>query len=550
MAWWREARFGMFIHWGLYAIAAGEWNGEAVNGAGEWIMDTAKITPAEYEKLAARFNPVGFDATEWARIAEDAGMKYVVITTKHHDGFCLFDSKHTAYDVMDATPFKRDIMKELSEAVRSRGLRMCWYHSIMDWHHPEARGDAFPAYEEVMRSQVRELLTNYGPIGVMWFDGEWISEWTTERGNRLYELCRQAQPGVIINNRVGKGRQGMQGLTAEGDHPGDFGTPEQEVPETGLPGIDWESCMTMNDTWGFKTSDLNWKSADTLIDTLVDVVSKGGNFLLNVGPTAEGRIPEASIERLAAMGRWLRMNGEAIYSAGPSPFRDLAGAKCTTRPGALYIHIPVGTSAVELPGLMNEITAASLLGDPSVAVSILRTGRAVEVRLPPGGNAGPGPRVVRLSIAGAPAVVQPPDPAAEPDPEGTIVLAAPAATIRGESARYEAGPGRECIGFWTRVEDEVAWPVGGIGAGPYRVVLEYACAAGQEGSVVRVGHGATELEFTVTSTGGWGRFRRAELGVIAMADGSDREIRVKPVSIPKGAVMNLRSLRLLPAGAR
>lgn len=550
MSWWREDRFGLFIHWGLYAIPAGVWEGAPVNGAGEWIMDTAKIPPSEYEKLAPRFNPGRFDAAEWARIADDAGMKYVVITTKHHDGFCLFDSKHTDYDVMGASPLHRDIMKELSEAVRARGMRMGWYHSIMDWHHPDAKGEAFAAYEPVLRAQVEELLTNYGPIGVMWFDGEWIGEWTTDRGKSLYDLCRRLQPATIVNNRVGKGRQGMQGLTAEGDHPGDFGTPEQEVPETGLPGVDWESCMTMNDTWGFKTADGNWKSADTLIDTLVDIVSKGGNFLLNVGPTAEGLIPPESVERLAAMGRWMRVNGESIYGAGASPFTDLGWGHCTTKPGSLYLHIRGGETSVELPGLMNEVTGAALLGDASASVKVQQTARGVKVGLPARHENGPGPRVVRLSIAGTAAVVAEPQAAAAPDPEGTIVLRAADARVEGTTARYEPGATRDSIGFWTNAEDEVAWPAAAAGPGVYRVVVEYACASGQDGSVVRIGDMGAGVEFTVASTGSWGKFRRVDLGEVKLGDVQDRVVRVKPLSMPLGAVMNLRSVRLIPANAK
>jgi alpha-L-fucosidase len=375
IAWWRRARFGMFIHWGLYAIPAGVWNGREFTGAGEWLMEQAMIKPADYEPLAAQFNPRGFDANEWARLAKDAGMQYVVITTKHHDGFCLFDSAHTRYDVMDATPFRRDIMRELSNAVRGQGLTMGWYHSIMDWHHPDANAAHWARYAPVMRAQVRELLTNYGPIGVMWFDGEWVPEWTTEQGWALDRLCRELQPGVLVNNRVGKGRNGMQGLNVAGEHPGDFGTPEQEVPAAGLPGVDWESCMTMNDTWGFKTADTNWKSSTRLIHTLIETASKGGNFLLNVGPDAQGRIPEASVERLREMGAWLRVNGASIYGSSASPLagiNDWSGPPlppCTLGEDGrtLYVHLlsrPTG-DRVELPTASTKAMGAYRLGDPN-----------------------------------------------------------------------------------------------------------------------------------------------------------------------------------------
>ncbi|MBN1893459.1 alpha-L-fucosidase [bacterium] len=324
MAWWREARFGLFIHWGLYAVPAGKYKGEEVWGTGEWIMNSAPIPVPEYEAYAARFNPVHFNADEWAGLAADAGMKYLVITSKHHDGFCLWDSKISGYDVMDRTPFKRDILRELSEACRRRGIRFCLYHSIMDWHHPDAQGIFYPAYntsktnpgfqryvDTYLKPQLEELVSGYGPLGVLWFDGQWINDWTLQTGRDLYRFVRSLQPDIIVNNRVGKGGTGLSGRKEES--VGDFGTPEQEIPPQGLLGVDWESCMTMNDTWGFRESDLNWKSDTTLIWNLAETASKGGNFLLNVGPTAQGLIPQASVDRLHRMGQWLRINGEAIY---------------------------------------------------------------------------------------------------------------------------------------------------------------------------------------------------------------------------------------------
>ncbi|MFH1999395.1 MAG: alpha-L-fucosidase, partial [Planctomycetota bacterium] len=319
--WWREARFGMFIHWGLYAIPAGEWNGETNHA--EWIRTTARIPIEEYDQFVDQFNPVQFDADEWVRIAREAGMKYIVITSKHHDGFCLFDSKYTDYDVM-STPFKRDIMKELADACHRQGMPICWYHSIMDWHHPDylprrewetrsAEGADFDRYVTYMKNQLGELVGRYGKIGVLWFDGEWEGTWEHEHGAALYDYVRGLQPDIIINNRVDKGREGMEGMNKSGKYRGDFGTPEQQIPATGLPGVDWETCMTLNGHWGYNKNDHDWKSAKDLIRKLADIASKGGNFLLNVGPTAEGLIPQPSVEPLQAMGAWMKQNGEAIY---------------------------------------------------------------------------------------------------------------------------------------------------------------------------------------------------------------------------------------------
>ena len=324
MDWWRDATFGLFIHWGPYAVPAGEYKGKVVTGVGEWIMHNANIPIPEYEAYVKGLNPTSFDAKEWVRIASDAGVKYIIITSKHHDGFCMWDSKFTSYDIMDAAPFKRDVLKELSEACKAAGIRFGVYHSIMDWHQPDAeskkdyphqqsKNPNFARYRETyLKPQLAEILAKYDP-DIFWFDGEWIPEWTEPDGKDLYGFLRGIKPSLIINNRVGKGRAGMQGMNKYKDAAGDFGTPEQEILES-TSEHDWESCITMNKSWGFKRSDSNWKSADTLIHQLIKIAAKGGNYLLNVGPTAEGLIPQASVERLAEMGKWLRLNGEAIYA--------------------------------------------------------------------------------------------------------------------------------------------------------------------------------------------------------------------------------------------
>ena len=367
MKWWREARFGMFIHWGLYSVPAGEWNGQKVRGYAEWIMNRARIPKAEYEKLQKRFNPTKYDAKAWVSLAKRAGMKYIVITSKHHDGFCLFNSEYTDYD-MAGTPYQRDLLKPLADECRRQGLKICWYHSIMDWHHPKAKGDTFGEYVEHMKKQCRELLTHYGDIGVMWFDGEWIKEWSAEQGVELEKYLRAIQPNLIVNNRVGKRKRS----------PGDFGTPEQKIPATGMPGWDWETCMTINHTWGYSKHDENWKSTDDLIRKLIDVASKGGNFLLNVGPTAEGLIPQASVERLEGVGRWLDVNGEAVYGTRASVLKNTPWGRCTTRLGKLYLHVfqwPAG-GRLQVDELKTPVKRAYLLADPKKQALDVKQGDA------------------------------------------------------------------------------------------------------------------------------------------------------------------------------
>ncbi|MDH5706779.1 MAG: alpha-L-fucosidase [Candidatus Aminicenantes bacterium] len=424
MSWWREARFGLFIHWGLYALPAGEWKGETRHA--EWILTTAQIPVNEYEKFASRFNPVMFNAREWVRIAKDAGMKYIVITSKHHDGFCLFDSNLTDYDVVDSTPFKRDILKELADECRKQGIKMCWYHSIMDWHHPDylprrnwekrsAEGADFDRYVEYMKGQVKELVTNYGEIGVLWFDGEWEHTWDFERGHDLYQYVRSLQPNIIINNRVGKGRAGMTGTYDPETASGDFGTPEQEIPATGL-GYDWETCMTMNDHWGYNKNDHNWKSKEDLIRKLVDIASKGGNFLLNVGPTAEGLFPQPSIERLQAMGQWMRVNGESIYATTASLFSKLDWGRSTTKKDKLFLHVfdwPQD-GALRVPGLVSQANSVYLLADPQTRLDIAYEHGSAVISVP---DEAPDPvvSVIVLEFDGKPEVVREPEISAEND---------------------------------------------------------------------------------------------------------------------------------------
>ena len=350
MEWWRDAGFGLFIHWGAYAVPAGIHNGKESKEVGEWIMHSLNIPGSEYEEYVKQFNPVKFDAKKWVATAKNAGVKYIVITSKHHDGFCLWDSKVTEYDIMDASPFKRDILKELTDACKAAGIRMCFYHSIMDWHQPDAESKKSYAHqntenpdwnkyrETYLKPQIKELLTNYDP-GVMWFDGEWIPEWTEDQGKDLYNFIKEVNPKIIINNRVGKGRKGMQGMNEYEDAAGDFATPEQEILE-GTSNYDWESCMTMNDTWGYKKNDQNWKSSGDLIKNLIDVAAKGGNYLLNIGPMADGQIPKESVDRLGEMGKWMKVNNEAIYNTrSRSDYKEGDRIKYTVSKDNAYTYL-------------------------------------------------------------------------------------------------------------------------------------------------------------------------------------------------------------------
>lgn len=311
MQWFSEANYGMFIHFGLYSQLGGVWKGKAYDGYAEWIQSNADIASQEYAMLTATFNPKDFNADFIAQTAKKAGMKYIVITTKHHEGFCLWDSKYTTFDV-ESTPFKRDILKELSIACRKYGLKFGTYYSIIDWHHPSQErnldgNDPWGWWGEVrmkqgkkqeyvtyMKNQIKELIENYDS-DIMWFDGDWVEWWNLETGADLYQYIRTLKPSIIINNRVSK----------RGQFNKDFGTPEQEHPGGKLRHF-WEACYTMNDSWGFKSNDTNWKNPENVFSKLQDINLNGGNLLLNVGPDGNGTIPGKSVEILLEVGEKLK----------------------------------------------------------------------------------------------------------------------------------------------------------------------------------------------------------------------------------------------------
>ncbi len=372
--WFRDARFGMFIHWGIYAIPA----------RGEWVKYQEKMTDEEYREYFENFDPVDYNPAEWAKLAKQAGMKYAVITAKHHDGFCLFDSKYTDYKATN-TPAGRDLIREFVDAFRAEGLKIGFYYSLLDWHHPgyPVDGDCvihpmtgkegysnedrdFNSYLEYMHNQTRELLTNYGKIDIMWFDFS-CGEMTGEKweATKLVKMTRELQPGIIIDNRLG----GNMELENPEYYAGDFEGPEQIIPkgpivdELGRP-IPWEACITLNNNWGYARNDDEYKSAGTVIKTLVNCVSKGGNLLLNVGPDARGRIPMESVKVLKETGQWMEENAESIYDCEAAEFEKPEWGRYTQKGKLLYAHVfDQSIGQICLEGLKNKVESATLLRD-------------------------------------------------------------------------------------------------------------------------------------------------------------------------------------------
>jgi alpha-L-fucosidase len=341
MKWWHEAKFGMFIHWGLYSVV----------GRHEWVMEMEGIPAQEYEQLAKQFNPKPNAARDWARLAKRAGQRYMVMTTKHHEGFCLFDTKTTDYCAPKQAA-GRDLVKEYVDAARAEGLRVGFYYSLMDWHHPDgarcAEDEAARRrFVDYIHTHIRELLTNYGKIDILWYDVSWPLEAKGWESERMNQMVFQLQPDIIVNNR--------------NKLPGDFSTPEQRI-EAAEAGRAWEACMTMNDSWGYHKNDDAWKTPKQVIRNLITCAHDGGNYLINIGPKGDGSIPEESVRIMTTVGQWMDKNGQALYGADRcQPTRCRFGS-FSRKGNTLFLHIQSWPgSTVALAGLMNKVKSARLL---------------------------------------------------------------------------------------------------------------------------------------------------------------------------------------------
>lgn len=545
MAWWRKARFGLFIHWGLYSVPAGVYKGRTQEGnLGEWIMNGLKIPIDEYEELANDFNPVDFDANEWVRIAKQAGMKYIVITTKHHDGFAMYHSKVSKWNIVDATPFGRDPMKELARACKEQGLRLGFYYSqAQDWYHaggisderawdPSQAGDWNDYVRNIAAPQVREILTNYGGIAEIWWDSAKYAQ-SIEGVEMLAEATRE-QPAIVANGRLGMGRKG------------DFNTPEQWIPASGQEGA-WEACMTMNKTWGYRSDDPDWKPAEDLLCKLVDIASKGGNFLLNVGPKSDGTFPQESVDRLRFIGDWMALNSESIYATSSGPFPRLDWGCATAKRGAgsstLYLHVFDWPSdgALSVPGLRNVVTSARLLATDQM-LDVDRNGDDVTILLTPDAP-DPTVSVIKLELKGA-LDVDPRWPTHGDDGAITLDMDWVAVNNRAQKwpqARIEGEGDDSHIENWIDGKVSLEWPFSVDAVGAYQATL--TVAPGKANDIELSVDGSSMLT-SALPVGKGAKSRQLVLGEIRFDDPGFHTVALRPADVDAWTGARVYSLRL------
>lgn len=554
--WFKDAKFGMFIHWGPYSKLAGEWNGRQLpqGEIAEWIMQKFQIPVAEYHKVASKFNPTKFNAEEWVTLAKHAGMKYLVITAKHHDGFAMYHSKASNYNIIDYTPFTRDIFDELSKACQEAGIKFCFYYSHReDWDHPYAYGnfwdydssqtnsdfmdypDLFRRYlDEKAKPQIQELLSNYGPIGLVWFDR---GMYTQEQGKEFVDLVHSIQPECLVNGRVGHYNKELLG---------DY----QNMNDNGMPigGIEeyWESPQTLNDTWGYSKYDHNWKSAEEVIRNMLIIVSKGGNYLLNIGPTGEGIIPQPSVDILTEVGNWMQKNSESIYETSPSPFsQELTWGYSTLKGNKIYLHVfewPEN-SHLELEGLNNQINNVFLLVNKSETLPFQRDEENKLLISLPKKPADAINTVVVLEIMGKPDI----DPVIiEQEINKTITLDYLTATTVGNAVKRYNRKGEFHISKMQRPEDIIKWQINLNTPGMYDIFISYATSPEWENSEYIVKTDLEQITGITKPSDEWYEYRTEMIGQLNFTESGKIIVQIHPATQLQNSLMFFRSMKLIP----
>jgi len=550
--WFRDAKFGMFIHWGPYSQLAGEWNGRQVpvGRNAEWIMKELQIPVSEYRNMAKSFNPVEFDAREWVKMAKSTGMKYIVITAKHHDGFAMYKSEVSPYNIYNWTPFNQDPLKELAEACSEEGIKFCVYYSHReDWDHPGGYGndwdydndwgqdiydpEKFNIYlEEKAKPQLRELLTNYGPVGLVWFDR---GMYTREQGLEFVSLVKNIQPAALINGRVGHYYQ---------EFIGDYqSTNDNGMPPGGLEEY-WETPQTLNETWGYSKFDSLWKSPEDIIIRLAEVVSRGGNYLLNIGPKGSGSIPDTTIKIFNEVGKWMERNSESIYGTSANPFGELSWGYCTVKGNKLYLLVKEWPheGRLTVPGLLSRVKSAYSLTDRNNTISINKHENITYIDLP----AKPADTPVSVIVLEIEDKLQVATQVVNQDENGEILLNYLTASTKGNaSTRYNRKGGFH-ISKWTGPDDTVEWIINIDRPGKFRLSLEYSANREWEGKKYEIKAGDQFFEKRVISTTGLFEYYEFPAGYIDLKESGQYSLKINPAENDTTYLMYLKTIKLIP----
>jgi alpha-L-fucosidase len=560
--WFRDAKFGMFIHWGMSSELGGIWDGERYYGITEWLMRRGEVMSADYMRAAAKFNPVDFDAAEWVATAKAAGARYIVITSKHHDGFAMFDSAVSDFDIVDATPFGRDPLKELVDAAHDAGIKIGFYYSqFQDWTEADAGGNewefnaedkVFSRYFEAKaKPQLEELLTNYGPIDIIWFDTP--GSMSKEEAIALKAWVKELQPNCLVSDRVGHNL---------GDYRG-YG--DGEIPAIPQPGRPWEAIFTHNDSWGYSHFDNNFKSTTEVLHMLVKVAGKGGNLMLNVGPDGRGVIPAESVRVFGEVGQWLKVNGEAIYGTSGSAVGAVSWGAITQRPGQMYLLVErrPDNGQLLIPGFGPKARRASFLAS-GTDLDFTQQGSDLVVRLP---EALPDTRVSVVVLEhdeSGSASFKRPDEILVSDAYGPVMLDSVSAHT-SDGVTFKRTRTMHYFGDWKNYqtlegmdspEDSVTWNLRVLEPGSYRLVLNYSAGAAQSEQEGVLNFAGTDYYFRVLETGGFsdpGGFAKRKpimfidhpVAVVQIDEPRDYQITLRPDQAGEDLMM-LRHVTIEP----